>query len=363
MPPRARPPGHRLPRSGIPDGLGARLSRVPMAVHVLFDHHLLRGQRNEGPSAPRPDSGRRRDRAPGARPRRKDDPVPGRRLPGRGAGRPPLGADGRVELVQRGLHDEMRYKIACRSDELRPELLGPLVESGLCHVYLGVESGDEQSLLTLNKLLEAEAHVRAGRLLREFDLSFDFGYMLMEPWSTVRQCSRQQRVPARLHRGRLDGRRLLPNAALRRHPDGAAASRGGTAGRPQLEADYQFLDPRLDLLWDFSQVAFEGRNFGPSPPGTCCADCCSTRTSTCPGAPRPDTRTKPREPRPGVEHDHARRPGRCPRPDRGRRRHDAGATRTSWISPSGSGARTAHPPAARRVRPTHSDETYEALFR
>jgi anaerobic magnesium-protoporphyrin IX monomethyl ester cyclase len=32
---------------------------------------------------------------------------------------------------------------------------------------------------------------------------------------------------------------------------------------PSLEADYQFLDPRLDLLWDFSQVAFEGRNFGP----------------------------------------------------------------------------------------------------
>ena len=41
----------------------------------------------------------------------------------------------------------MRFKISCRSDELRPELLEPLIEAGLCHVYLGVESGDPASLL------------------------------------------------------------------------------------------------------------------------------------------------------------------------------------------------------------------------
>jgi hypothetical protein len=31
---------------------------------------------------------------------------------------------------------------------------------------------------------------------------------------------------------------------------------------PALEADYRFLDPRLDTLWDFSLVAFAGRNYG-----------------------------------------------------------------------------------------------------
>ena len=31
---------------------------------------------------------------------------------------------------------------------------------------------------------------------------------------------------------------------------------------PALEADYRFLDPRLDALWDFSLVAFAGRNYG-----------------------------------------------------------------------------------------------------
>ena len=31
---------------------------------------------------------------------------------------------------------------------------------------------------------------------------------------------------------------------------------------PALEADYLFLDPRLDALWDFSLVAFADRNYG-----------------------------------------------------------------------------------------------------
>jgi anaerobic magnesium-protoporphyrin IX monomethyl ester cyclase len=168
------------------------------------------------------------------------------------------------ELIRRGLHDEMRYKIACRSDELRPELLGPLVESGLCHVYLGVESGDEQSLLTLNKLLEAEAHVRAGRLLREHDITFDFGYMLMEPWSTI---SSVRGSSAFLRTFTADGWtvagfcRTLPYVGT---PMERRLREEGRLVGPSLEADYQFLDPRLDLLWDFTQIAFDGRNFGPN---------------------------------------------------------------------------------------------------
>lgn len=168
-----------------------------------------------------------------------------------------------AELVRRGLHDEMRYKIACRSDEVRPELLGPLVESGLCHVYLGVESGEDQTLLTLNKLMEADAHRRAARLLREFDLTFDFGYMLMEPWSTIASVRGSSRF---LREFTADGWtvagfcRTLPYIGT---PMEQRLRAEGRLTGPALEADYQFLDPRLDLLWEFSQVAFDGRNSGP----------------------------------------------------------------------------------------------------
>ena len=79
----------------------------------------------------------------------------------------------------------MRFKFSCRSDEVREEVLAPLVESGLSHVYLGVEAGDPEALKTLNKRITPEVHYCAGQILRRLDLSFDFGFMLLEPWSTL----------------------------------------------------------------------------------------------------------------------------------------------------------------------------------
>jgi anaerobic magnesium-protoporphyrin IX monomethyl ester cyclase len=166
------------------------------------------------------------------------------------------------EIVRRALDEQMRFKIACRSDELRPELLGPLAEAGLCHVYLGVESGDESSLLSLNKLLEADAHVRAGALLREFDLSFDFGFMLLEPWSTI-ESARGNAVFLRDFTA--DGWvtagfcRTLPYVGT---PMERRLREEGRLVGPALDAEYRFLDPRVDLLWDFCLMAFEGRNYG-----------------------------------------------------------------------------------------------------
>lgn len=167
-----------------------------------------------------------------------------------------------AEIVRRGLHDQMRFKISCRSDEVRAELLGPLIEAGLCHVYLGVEAGDKESLLSLNKLLEAEAHVRAGALLRQFDLTFDFGFMLLEPWSTMHSARANA---AFLRDYTADGWvvagfcRTLPYVGT---PIEQRLREEGRLVGPALDAEYRFLDPRVDMLWDFCLMAFEGRNFG-----------------------------------------------------------------------------------------------------
>jgi hypothetical protein len=166
------------------------------------------------------------------------------------------------EIVRRGLQHEMRFKIACRSDEIKKGDLEPLIEAGLCHVYLGVESGEESSLLSLNKLLEPEAHVRAGRLLRDLDLSFDFGFMLLEPWSTIHSARGNA---AFLRDFTADGWivagfcRTLPYVGT---PIERKLREEGRLVGPALDAEYRFLDPRVDLLWDFCLLAFEGRNYG-----------------------------------------------------------------------------------------------------
>lgn len=166
------------------------------------------------------------------------------------------------ELVARGLNDRMRFKFSCRSDEVREEVLAPLVEAGLSHVYLGVEAGDPEALKTLNKRITPEVHYRAGEILRRLDLSFDFGFMLLEPWSTLSTVANNLRFLREFCAGGYSVAgfcRTLPYVGT---PMEAQMRAEGRLVGPALEADYRFLDPRLDILWDFSLVAFAGRNYG-----------------------------------------------------------------------------------------------------
>src|SRR5262249_49126916 len=166
------------------------------------------------------------------------------------------------ELTARELHQRIRFKLSCRSDEVREEVLAPLIGAGLAHVYLGVESGDPEALKTLNKHITPEVHLRAGGILRALDLSFDFGFMLLEPWSTIstvrnnldflRKFCAEGYVAAGFCR-------TLPYVGT---PMEQRLRAEGRLVGPALQADYRFLDPRLDVLWDFSLAAFAGRNYG-----------------------------------------------------------------------------------------------------
>jgi radical SAM superfamily enzyme YgiQ (UPF0313 family) len=166
------------------------------------------------------------------------------------------------EVIQRGLHRCMRFKFSCRSDEVREETLEPLIEAGLTHVYLGVEAGDPESLKTLNKLITPEVHVRAGEILRRLELTFDFGFMLMEPWSTLSSVRNNLRF---LRQFCAEGYAVAGFCRTLPYVGTPMEQRMRAEGRlvgPALEADYRFLDPRLDVLWDFSMIAFAERNYG-----------------------------------------------------------------------------------------------------
>lgn len=170
-----------------------------------------------------------------------------------------------ADFRRRGLQQRMRFKIACRSDEIRADVVQTLIDAGLCHVYLGVESGDPDNLIALNKHLQPEIHLRAGQILRRLDLSFDFGFMLLEPWSTLATARNNLDF---LRRFTEDGWivagfcRTLPYVGT---PVEQRLRAEGRLVGPALEAEYRFLDRRVDLLWDFCLMAFEGRNYGHNP--------------------------------------------------------------------------------------------------
>jgi hypothetical protein len=99
-------------------------------------------------------------------------------------------------------------------------------------------------------------------VLRRLDLSCDFGFMLLEPWSTVSTVRNNLRFLRKFCAGGYTVAgfcRTLPYVGT---PMEQRMRAEGRLTGPALEADYQFLDPRLDALWDFSLVAFAGRNYG-----------------------------------------------------------------------------------------------------
>jgi hypothetical protein len=164
------------------------------------------------------------------------------------------------ECVARGMHRTLRWKISCRSDEIKPGVLEPLVEAGLTHVYMGVEAGDSESLQRMNKRLSPDVHLRAGAILRELGLSFDFGFMLLEPWSTFGTVRSNLEF---LRRFVGDGAavacfcRTLPYAGT---PIAVRLAGEGRIDPADLQADYAFQDPKLDTFYDWLLATFAERN-------------------------------------------------------------------------------------------------------
>jgi hypothetical protein len=126
---------------------------------------------------------------------------------------------------------------------------------------MGVESGDEEGLINMSKRLKPEAHLRAGRILRSFDLSFDFGFMLVDPYSTFRSI-RQQITFLEEFIG--DGWTVAPFCRMLPYAGTPIKRRLESEGRllgTSFDPDYHFLDPKLDLFYDWMVNTFYERNF------------------------------------------------------------------------------------------------------
>jgi anaerobic magnesium-protoporphyrin IX monomethyl ester cyclase len=164
-------------------------------------------------------------------------------------------------IIAARLKGRIAFKISCRSDEVHYETMARLAEAGLTHVYMGVENGDDRGLANMNKRMKASVHIEAGEILRSLDMSFDFGFMLLEPYSTIEIVRNNI---AFLDRYVGDGWtvagfcRTLPYAGTPLKTQ--LETEGRMLGTP-FEPDYNFLDPRLDRFYDWMLLTFYERNF------------------------------------------------------------------------------------------------------
>lgn len=164
-------------------------------------------------------------------------------------------------IVARGYAGRVVFKMSCRSDEIEEETIRRLMAGGLTHVYMGVESGDEIGLSNMNKMIRPATHLRAGRILKSLGLSFDFGFMLLDPYSSFDSVRNNI---AFLEEFVGDGWsvapfcRMLPYAGtpVRRELEAQGRLLGSS-----FEPDYRFLDPKLDLFYEWVLATFHTRNF------------------------------------------------------------------------------------------------------
>lgn len=165
------------------------------------------------------------------------------------------------EILRAGLGGRTAFKISCRSDEVRSPIIEQLVGAGLTHVYMGVESGDTDGLRHMNKMLQPVQHLAAGNVLRAANLSFDFGFMLLEPYSTLESTlANVDFLDAFVGDGWSAANfcRTLPYAGT---PLKAQLETESRLKGTSFEPDYDFLDPRLDRLYDWMLATFRQRNF------------------------------------------------------------------------------------------------------
>ncbi len=154
-----------------------------------------------------------------------------------------------AELHKADLPGRAIWKMNCRADAVDADLFREMQAAGLYLVYMGLESGDEEGLETLNKGITVEQNLKAVATLKRLGLVFEFGFMLLDPSSSFESV-----------RTNLDFLRAIAG-------DGSVAAvfcrmlpYDGTPIKERLAAegrlkgdicnpDYDFLDPRLDAFY------------------------------------------------------------------------------------------------------------------
>jgi len=167
------------------------------------------------------------------------------------------------ELERQNLIGNIIWKISCRVDEVETRLFSDMKDAGLYLVYLGIESGTEEGLKTLNKQVTIQDNLRAVALLKELDLMLSYGFMLFDPQSTFDNVRANIRFLRKIIG---DGSaavvfcKMLPYSGT---PIENELSASGRLRGSVVQPDYDFLNPALDEFYDKLNSALTNWVTGP----------------------------------------------------------------------------------------------------
>ncbi|WP_303867929.1 radical SAM protein [Acetobacterium wieringae] len=80
---------------------------------------------------------------------------------------------------------QINFGIEARANDIEDETIKALVDAGLKHILIGLESGRDEALKRLNKLTTVEDNEQALRILRKYGIEPSVGFIMFEPDSTL----------------------------------------------------------------------------------------------------------------------------------------------------------------------------------
>lgn len=79
----------------------------------------------------------------------------------------------------------IRFGIEGRVNDIRDETIEALVDAGLRHILIGLESGRNEALQRMNKMTTVAENEEALRILRKHGIEPNVGFIMFEPDSTI----------------------------------------------------------------------------------------------------------------------------------------------------------------------------------
>ncbi len=164
-------------------------------------------------------------------------------------------------LKRSSICNSILWRISCRVDDLKADLIRKMQEVGLMCIYLGIESGNDQGLRTFNKHFTVDDIYRYLDILREVNMPFEFGFMIFDPESTFESVVENIKFLENITdegRALANFSKMVPYAGT---PIARSLKKEGRLEGTIASPDYSFRDPRLNILQLFISWAFNFRNF------------------------------------------------------------------------------------------------------
>ncbi|MEW5717676.1 MAG: radical SAM protein [Chloroflexota bacterium] len=187
----------------------------------------------------------------------------------------------RIDDLERGLARrklDLIMSIKCRADDVDENLFRRLLDLGVTRAYVGVESGSDHSLRTLNKKTTVAQNQRALETLHRVGMLADFGLIFFDPDSTIEDV-RANLAFFRAMAG--DGQAPLSFGRMEVYAGTPMLDRLTREGRltgDYLAWNYTIADPRVELLFRMMFAALRHRHHDNRGIGKQCSLACYEMT-------------------------------------------------------------------------------------